>query len=66
MSLVSAREEAERISELDLQANPAYFDLVTGLPNRRLFVDRLAMAMANARRDNGKVALMDRKLLDIA
>ena len=36
----------------------AYYDALTGLPNRALLQDRLAVARANARRQKGKVALL--------
>ena len=36
----------------------AYFDALTGLPNRTLFQDRLAKALASARRRREKVALL--------
>lgn len=36
----------------------AYHDILTGLPNRQLFYDRLNMALANAYRHLGKVSLM--------
>ncbi|CAH9051720.1 Inosine-5'-monophosphate dehydrogenase [Pseudoalteromonas holothuriae] len=36
----------------------AYFDELTGLPNRRLFYDRLSMALACAHRDNHKLAVI--------
>ncbi|GAB0109908.1 EAL domain-containing protein [Pseudoalteromonas distincta] len=36
----------------------AYFDELTGLPNRRLFNDRLAMALAAAHRDNQMLAIV--------
>lgn len=36
----------------------AYFDELTGLPNRRLFNDRLAMALASAHRDKQMLAVM--------
>ncbi len=36
----------------------AYFDELTHLPNRRLFSDRLEMALATAHRDQQKVAVM--------
>ena len=36
----------------------AYFDELTHLPNRRLFNDRLQVALATARRDNHKLAVL--------
>ena len=36
----------------------AHHDALTGLPNRVLFHDRLGMAMAHARRDENKVAVL--------
>lgn len=36
----------------------AYYDALTGLPNRTLFQDRLAKALASARRRREKVALL--------
>ncbi len=36
----------------------AYYDALTGLPNRTLLHDRLAKALASARRRHGKVALL--------
>lgn len=36
----------------------AYFDELTGLPNRRLFNDRLSMALATAHRSNDMLAVM--------
>ncbi len=36
----------------------AYRDALTGLPNRRLFIDRLAMALAQARRSGEKLAVL--------
>lgn len=39
-------------------AHLAHFDAVTGLPNRTLFFDRLAQALAASRRQGDKVALL--------
>jgi diguanylate cyclase (GGDEF)-like protein len=36
----------------------ALHDTLTGLPNRQLFFDRAAVAMANARRDKQKIAVV--------
>jgi diguanylate cyclase (GGDEF)-like protein/PAS domain S-box-containing protein len=36
----------------------AYYDPLTSLPNRTLFHDRLNLALAQARRDGGKLALL--------
>ncbi|MDP5214380.1 EAL domain-containing protein [Pseudoalteromonas tunicata] len=50
---ITERKKAEkRIISL------AYFDELTHLPNRRLFSDRLEMALATAHRDNSKLAVM--------
>jgi len=38
--------------------NLAYFDVLTGLPNRRLFTDRLQLALANAGRHGHYLAVM--------
>ena len=35
----------------------AYYDSLTGLPNRELFTDRLNLSLSQAHRDKGKVAL---------
>jgi diguanylate cyclase (GGDEF)-like protein/PAS domain S-box-containing protein len=40
----------------------AYYDALTGLPNRTLFGDRLTVAVARARRNRGRLAVM---LLDL-
>lgn len=36
----------------------AYYDILTNLPNRRLFADRTAWAVETAQRENGQVAVM--------
>ncbi len=36
----------------------AYFDGLTGLPNRDLFLDRLAVAIARNERDGGRIAVL--------
>ena len=50
---ITERKKAEeRIKNL------AYFDVLTGLPNRRLFTDRLQVAIANAHRHGQRLAIM--------
>ncbi len=46
------KENEERIRHL------AYFDPLTGLPNRRLFHDRLSVAVAHAHRTGGRLGVM--------
>lgn len=46
-----------RVAEQRVQSL-AYFDALTGLPNRILLRDRLSQALATARRQNHKVALL--------
>ena len=36
----------------------AYYDTLTGIPNRTLFYDRLSMALSRAKRNNSSVALL--------
>jgi diguanylate cyclase (GGDEF)-like protein/PAS domain S-box-containing protein len=50
---ISERKRAEE--QIEYQA---YHDALTGLPNRRLFRDRLTVALAHARRTKGPVAVM--------
>jgi diguanylate cyclase (GGDEF)-like protein len=51
------REDAQRNAEAKLQFQ-AFNDALTGLPNRRLFSDRLSQLLAAARRDSSIVALL--------
>ena len=46
--------------EYDLEGlqNLAYYDGLTGLPNRRLFLDRLNMSLSQARRDKHMLAVI--------
>jgi len=50
---ISDRKEAERTINFQ-----AYHDLLTHLPNRSLFKDRLNLAIAQARRSNTRLAVM--------
>lgn len=53
VGLAVERKQAEEMIE-----HMAYHDLLTDLPNRRLFRDRLEQAMAHARRDRRIVAVL--------
>ncbi|MCW8918815.1 MAG: diguanylate cyclase [Gammaproteobacteria bacterium] len=46
------KEDEEQIRSL------AYYDPLTNLPNRRLFKDRLSMALAHAHRSGGRLAVL--------
>jgi diguanylate cyclase (GGDEF)-like protein/PAS domain S-box-containing protein len=50
---VSERKEAE-----EMIYHQAYHDMLTGLPNRLLFKDHLTLAMAQAKRNRTKLAVM--------
>jgi len=50
--ITERKKTEERIKNL------AYFDVLTALPNRRLFTDRLQIAIANAHRHNHLMAIM--------
>ena len=49
---VSTQDVMERLHNL------AYYDGLTGLPNRRLFMDRLNVSITHARRDKRMLAIM--------
>ncbi len=53
MSDISGRKHIE-----DTIRQMAYYDSLTGLPNRNLLNDRLAVALARARRNKERVAIM--------
>jgi diguanylate cyclase (GGDEF)-like protein/PAS domain S-box-containing protein len=50
--ITERKENEERMRYL------AHYDALTGLPNRTLLLDRLQQALAQARRDHGKLALL--------
>lgn len=56
LTSVSDITEMNRIKER--LEKMALHDTLTGLPNRQLFFDRAAVAMANARRDKQKIAVV--------
>ena len=52
------RDITERKHAEEIIRQLAYHDTLTGLPNRRLFIDRLEASIALAKRNRQKVALM--------
>jgi len=56
--LAIVRDVSERIRAEGQITSLAYYDSLTGLPNRLLFKDRLRQALANAQRYGRKVAVM--------
>ncbi|HVL01582.1 MAG TPA: EAL domain-containing protein, partial [Dongiaceae bacterium] len=53
-----ARDITDRKQAENFMRFQAYHDLLTGLPNRSLFRDRLSLAISHAKRANTKVAVM--------
>lgn len=53
-----ASDITERLEEVSHVRHLAYHDALTGLPNRRLFLDRLEQALAQARRQGSRVAVL--------
>ncbi len=53
-----ARDVTERKNFEAAVKQMAYYDALTGLPNRRLFADRLNLAMANADRKQNLIGLL--------
>jgi diguanylate cyclase (GGDEF)-like protein/PAS domain S-box-containing protein len=56
--VVNYRDVTERRRAIDELEYRAFHDELTGLPNRALFLDRLTQAIALARRDSRKLAVM--------
>ena len=56
--LAIARDITERKQAEETIKQLAYYDTVTGLPNRALLNDRIHMALTHARRDKQKLAIM--------
>ncbi len=53
-----ARDVSERKRAQEMVQYQAYHDLLTHLPNRALFHDRLELAVTQARRNKGRLAVM--------
>lgn len=53
-----ARDISEKILNSDRLAYLAFHDILTGLPNRALFCDRVGLAMVQAKRSGLKIAAM--------
>ena len=56
--LIAARDITDRKRAEEQVQYLAYYDVLTGLPNRTLLRDRLSKALAGARRQKDKVALL--------
>ncbi|QAU36001.1 diguanylate cyclase [Janthinobacterium sp. 17J80-10] len=51
-------DKARALQAADQAMQLALYDALTGLPNRKLLSERLALALSKAKRDHGKVALL--------
>ncbi|MES9897815.1 MAG: EAL domain-containing protein [Sedimenticola sp.] len=56
--IATLRDTTERNSAQERIKKLAYYDALTGLPNRSVFLDRLELALENAKRHNDLVAVM--------
>ncbi|MBI4665789.1 MAG: diguanylate cyclase [Nitrospinae bacterium] len=57
-SIILISDITERKLKEETERHYAYHDPLTGLPNRRLFYDRLNLELARARRERGLMAVM--------
>src|SRR5690606_27637562 len=58
LRVMAARDLRERKQAQDRIHHLAHHDVLTGLPNRKLFLDRLAQAMAAAARSGQPLAVL--------
>jgi diguanylate cyclase (GGDEF)-like protein/PAS domain S-box-containing protein len=59
LGVVSACEDISRRKDIEEKLYQlAYFDTLTGLPNRQTFLDRLQQALASANREKSRVGLL--------
>ena len=59
LGMVTACEDISARKHVEEQIhNLAYFDTLTGLPNRRMFLDRLQQSIAQSRREGGEIGLL--------
>jgi diguanylate cyclase (GGDEF)-like protein/PAS domain S-box-containing protein len=56
--VINARDVSERKRAEDLLSHQAFHDTLTGLPNRSLFLDRVAHSLARGARRNEAVAVL--------
>jgi diguanylate cyclase (GGDEF)-like protein/PAS domain S-box-containing protein len=56
--VLNTRDTTARVAAEEQLAEQAFHDALTGLPNRTLFLDRLGMALARAKRRPGSVAVL--------
>jgi len=56
--VVNSRDVTDRKRDEETIRHLAYYDELTGLPNRRLFLDRLSQAIASARRHEETLAVI--------
>lgn len=57
ITLISGRLQDERVAAEERARSLAYYDALTGLPNRRLFMDRLQQMLADRRREKSGALL---------
>ena len=56
--VVTVEDITEEVQAQEALAHQAFYDTLTGLPNRALFLDRLGQELARRRRDGPKIAVL--------